>query len=354
LKILFFPKYTTEGASSRYRTYQYLPSIRSAGFSFKVFPLFGHNYLAIKYSRGRGHLVDILQAFISRLWAVLSVPRGTIVFIEYELLPYCPPWLERWLVWRGCKIVLDYDDALFHQYDSHRSRLVRGLLGNKIKDVMRQASTLIVGNTYLADYARRACAADVEVVPTVVDLERYCLMAPRSKSAVLTIGWIGSPSTSPYLKAVAPALAAVCKDGRARLHLIGSGPIDLPDIPIKLITWCDDTEISEMCRFDVGIMPLPNEPWARGKCGFKLIQYMACGLPVVASPVGVNTEIVDNGINGYLASTIEEWIVALNQLRADVEMRHRMGLAGRKRVEDAYCLNATAPKIVDLLKKCAA
>ena len=285
---------------------------------------------------------------------MLSIESGSVVYIEYEILPYFPAILERWMSWRSCKMVLDYDDALFHQYDSHRNPWVRRYLGNKIAHVMRQATIVVAGNDYLANYARREGALRVEVIPTVIDLTRYSLKDSDCDPKVFTIGWIGSPSTARYLKEIAPALAAFCKEGRARVLLVGSGPIELKDVPLELIAWNENTEIDEIRRFDVGIMPLTDEPWARGKCGFKLIQYMACGLPVVASPVGVNSEIVNDQINGYLASTADEWLYALDSLMADADLRRRMGAAGRKQVEEKYCLAVTAPRFVELLKQCAA
>lgn len=354
MSILFLPKYSREGASSRYRSFQYFPAIELASLNFSVSPLFDDVYLAHKYQHGRACLRDVLGALFRRIWAVLTVQQGTVVFIEYELLPYFPALLERWMVWRGCKLVLDYDDALFHQYDAHRNPWVRLLLGNKISHVMRQATTVATGNCYLADYAKRSGASRVEVIPTVVDLARYPLKDSESDPKAFTIGWIGSPSTARYLKEIAPALSELCKGSRARVCLIGTGPIDLPKVPFEVIAWNENTEVNEIRRFDVGIMPLPEEPWALGKCGFKLIQYMACGLPVVASPIGVNCEIVDDGVNGYLASTTDEWVCALKSLMADAELRRQMGAAGRKRVEEKYCLAITAPRFVELLKQCVA
>jgi glycosyltransferase involved in cell wall biosynthesis len=149
-------------------------------------------------------------------------------------------------------------------------------------------------------------------------------------------------------------LAEFCKNRRARVCLIGSGPINLPGVPVELIDWREDTEIEDIRRFDVGIMPLPDEPWARGKCGFKLIQYMACGLPVVASPVGVNSEIVQDNVSGFLATSTSEWVDALNVLLDSVETRRKMGAAGRQRVQEKYCLTVTAPKLVEVLEQCAA
>lgn len=350
MKLIFFTKYTRSGASSRYRSFQYHPCFHAAGLKFTVNPLFDDAYLAHKYEHGRARIGDALRAFAQRLWAVLTVPRSALVVIEYELLPWFPAVLERWLAWRSCRMVVDYDDALFHQYDAHPSLWVRRLLGRKITTVIRLAHTVVAGNAYLADYARRAGAQRVVVLPTVIDLERYPVKDRASHSRVFTIGWIGSPSTARYLQDIAPALAQVCADGRARVRLVGSGPIDLLGVPVDVIPWAEETEVDEIHRFDVGIMPLPDEPWARGKCGFKLIQYMACGLPVVASPVGVNSEIVTEGVNGHLATSTQQWVQALRQLQTDHAARQRMGAAGRKRVEERYCLQVTAPRWVALIQ----
>lgn len=356
MHIHFFTKYTPGGASSRYRSFQYLPALEAASQRFTVSPLLDGSYLEHKYTHGSARISDVLRALARRIWAVLSVPRGALVVIEYELLPWCPAVLERWLVWRGCRMVVDYDDALFHQYDAHHNPWVRRLLGRKIATVMRLAHTVVAGNTYLADYAHRAGARRVEVIPTVIDLARYpkqsagAVPVAHAGAGVFTIGWIGSPSTARYLLNIAPALAEVCRGGRALVRLIGAGHIDLPGVPVDNVPWGEDTEVENIRSFDVGIMPLPDEPWARGKCGFKLIQYMACGLPVVASPVGVNTEIVENGTNGFLAETGREWVDALKRLMDDAVLCERMGAAGRDKVRDRYCLDVTAPQLVALLK----
>lgn len=354
VNVTFFTKYARSGASSRYRSFQYLPSLKDSSICTVVSPLFGDDYLSHKYAYGRTRFIDVIKAFAHRLWSVLTVAHGSVVVVEYELLPFFPALLEHWLVRRGCRMIVDYDDALFHQYDQHSSLWVRHLLGNKIATVMRLANIVVTGNAYLANYALQAGAQKVVIIPTVVDLLRYPKTRHVSQSEVLTIGWIGSPSTARYLLDVAPALAEVCKDGRASVRLIGSGLIDLPGVPVEVIDWCDETEVEEICRFDVGIMPLPDEPWARGKCGFKLIQYMACGLPVIASPVGVNSEIVCDGVNGFLADTIDAWVQALLKLQKNSELQYQMGQAGRQRVEEQYCLAVTAPKVVELIKECAA
>lgn len=347
--LLFLTKYARSGASSRYRSFQYLPFLEQAGMTCEVSPLFDDDYIANRYRSGRGSKLDIIRAFLRRVGAIVRARKYDLVVVEYELLPYFPAIFERLFGWLGVRYVVDYDDALFHQYDRHRNPLVRSLLGGKIATVMKHADAVVAGNEYLADYARRAAASRVEVIPTVIDLERYPPGLTK-QDGPFTIGWIGQPSTARYLKTIAPALVEACRDGAARLRLIGSGPVELPGVDVELLPWSGESEVALMHTFDVGIMPLPDEPWARGKCGFKLIQYMACGLPVIASPVGVNSEIVEEGKSGFLASSPDEWQQALETLMADAGLRKRMGMHGRSRVEERYCLQVAAPKLALLLR----
>lgn len=349
--VLFLTKYARNGASSRYRTFQYLPWFEQAGIHCQVMPLFDEAYLSHRYQSGRGQVRDLLRAFRHRLAALVSARHFDLVVVEKEIFPYFPALPERILGWLGVPYVADYDDALFHQYDQHRNVWIRRLLGKKIARVMRGAELVSVGNAYLADYAGRAGARRIEIIPTVIDLERYPRTSTkRPPRAPFTIGWIGSPSTAKYLQTITPALVEVCAGGRGQMRLIGSGPLELPGVPVEVLPWNEATEVSHMQQFDVGIMPLPDEPWERGKCGFKLIQYMACGLPVVASPVGVNTEIVEHGKNGFLASTFDEWVQAMRALLLDTALRQRMGEAGRRKVEKNYSVQVTGPRLAELIK----
>lgn len=319
-----------------------------------VSPLFDEAYLRQRYEGGRSHIKSVMAAFVGRLCLLMSARRYDLVVIEYEVLPYFAAVPERFLVWLGVPYVVDYDDALFHQYDQHKRWWIRRLLGKKIAHVMRGASLVTAGNAYLADYALRAGATRVEIVPTVVDLERYQQAAlPHSGNAAFTVGWIGSPTTAKYLEAIAPALTEVCAGENVRVCLIGSGPVWLPGVPVEVLPWEIASEVHELQQFDMGIMPLPDEPWARGKCGLKLIQYMACGLPVVASPVGANCEIVEHGVNGYLAATLDEWVQALRKLLLDTDLRQQMGKVGRSKVEEGYSLQVTGPRLAELLQSIA-
>jgi len=330
------------------RSYQYLPFLRQCGIDVTPAALLGNDYLADLYEGRRKRLLQILSAYCRRVWQLLQSSRFDLLWIEYELLPWLPAWAEGLLATLRVPYVVDYDDAVFHRYELHYSKVIRAALGDKIDVVMRQATLVTVGNEYLADRARRAGAARVENMPTVVDLNRYGAAA-ETPNPVYTIGWIGSPITARYVQAVRPALTETCRDGNGRLVLVGSGQVALDGVQTYVRPWSEETEVADIQRFDVGIMPLPDEPWERGKCGYKLIQYMACGRPAVASPVGANAQIVEPGVNGFLATTTADWIRALGALR-DSALRERMGRAGRAKVEREYCLQITAPRLAALLQ----
>ena len=184
----------------------------------------------------------------------------------------------------------------------------------------------------------------------MIDLDRY-QTEPHGESLDYKIGWIGSPATVKYLYPMHPTFVEVCRDSGTRLVLVGSGQVDLVDVPTETRPWSEYTEVADIQSFDVGIAPMTDEPWSRGKCGYKLIQYMACARPVVASPVGVAPKIIENGINGFLATTTEDWVKAICVLRCNYKLRERMGKAGRIKVERQYCIQVTAPLLASLLRE---
>lgn len=349
MKVFLLSRYSRLGASSRLRSYQYLPHLKAQGIDVRVASLLGDDYIKDLYAGRRKDLGAILRAYIQRLGYLLKSGRFDLLWVEYEILPWLPAWGEGILARLGVPYIVDYDDAIFHRYDMHPRSMVRALLGRKIDGVMRRAALVVVGNKYLADRAKRAGARWVEYLPTVIDLERY-RTEPQHENLVFTIGWIGSPTTAQYLHLVSHALAEVCRDGCTRLVLVGSGQVQLNGVPTEIRTWSEETEVGHIQSFDVGIMPMPDDPWARGKCGYKLIQYMACGRSVVASRVGVNPEIVEDGVSGFLARTTADWVRALSALRESRSLRKRMGGSGRAKVEARYCLEVTAPRLVSLMR----
>ena len=352
-RIVAYPRYGRLGASSRLRWLQFVPALEQGGLRVLSRPLLGDAYLEGKYA-GRPVLAQVLRAYLHRARALLAdACRSDLVWIEKELWPWAPSWLERLLL-AGRPFVLDYDDAIFHTYDRHRNPLLRRMFGRKIDRLMRAATLVVVGSAYLGERAREAGARRVEWLPTVVDHERYAI-GPRGPAgnATLHIGWIGTPATVGYLKAIVPALTEVARRRRIVVHLIGA-TLDMPGVEIRSIPWSEDDEVRAIGETDVGLMPLTDTPWERGKCGYKLIQYMACGLAVVASPVGANLAIVENGVDGYLAGTHDEWIEALCRLADDPALRHRMGLSGQTKVRARYSLQAAAPQLARWLREACA
>ena len=184
----------------------------------------------------------------------------------------------------------------------------------------------------------------------MIDLERYPRPVAREDSAKPLIGWIGSPASQRYFDAIAAPVSRLLSTGTVRCRLIGATKSAAFDDRVELVSWSEASEVHEISRLDIGVMPLPDDSWARGKCAYKLIQYMACGLPVVASPVGMNRDVVKHGVNGFLATTATEWEEALSLLASDAELRHRMGQAGRRLVEQQYCLQVTGPRVASLFR----
>lgn len=348
MRLLLLTRYGRLGASSRLRAFQYLPYLEERGFEITTFSFFPDTHQEELYA-GRSHpWSSVIKAYVLRLWRLLRAAAFDVVWIEYELFPWLPALAERILTRLGIPYVVDYDDPIFHRYDLHINPLVRRLLGKKVDVIMRRAHTVIVGNDYLGERARLAGARRIESLPTVVDVDRYRTSSTR-KDDLFTIGWIGSGSTVKYLSLIAPVLADFCQSDRARVVVVGARDVALRGVPVETKPWSEGTEVDDILTFDVGIMPLPDEPWERGKCGYKLIQYMASARPVIASPVGANSQIVESGVNGFLAKTDEEWTAALHTLSKGPELRRRFGEAGRRKVEAEYCTRVTAPRLAAIL-----
>jgi len=349
MKVLLLSRYGPLGASSRVRSYQYLPYLKANGIDVTVSPLLGDDYLRQFYSGKVNQLTARSSPYFQRVIELLKSRRFDLLWIEKELFPWLPSWSEMLIARLKIPYIVDYDDAIFHNYDTHSNMFIRKLLGNKIDVVMRNAAAVIAGNEYLASRAEKAGAIRVEYLPTVIDLERYAVN-DNVENPVFTIGWIGSPATVKYLEMIRPVLSEWDKKNNARLVIIGADSFELDGTRVEHRPWSQDIEVLDIQSFDVGIMPLSDNLWERGKCGYKLIQYMACGKPVIAYPVGVNSKIVEHGVNGFLAESKKEWLEALTVLRDDHGLRKKMGAAGRKIVERKYCLQVTAPKLMSIIQ----
>jgi glycosyltransferase involved in cell wall biosynthesis len=270
-----------------------------------------------------------------------------MMVIYREALPVGPPIVESLLAGAKVPLVYDFDDAVFLPNTSDANRWIAALKRpQKTGAIIRRCDQVIAGNEYLASYARRFNPS-VHVIPTAIDVDLFVPRTePRHPETRLVIGWIGTPTTASYLTPLAPALRALAGTHRFEFRVAGStNPMAFEGVDTANVAWSLDTEVELFNDCDIGVYPLPDDDWARGKCGFKAIQFMSCGVPVVASPVGVNREIVQDGVNGFLASTPDQWRLKLAALIDDPDLRRRIGAAGRRTIQERYSLQVTAPRV---------
>jgi glycosyltransferase involved in cell wall biosynthesis len=351
LRVLALTRYDRLGASSRIRFLQYLPYLSDAQITVTASPFFPSSYTHALQD-GRRLVTPIPGYYLKRIFRMVTYRTPDIIWVEKELFPWVPLWLERFFIHSKVPLVVDYDDAVFHRYDNHKNFLIKSLLAEKHPWLMKRASLVIVGSSYIEEFAKNNGARAVTLLPSVVALSQYRLKR-QSVSVpnlrVPCVGWIGQASTAAFLKPLVRLLNRFQQEGLLQFKTIGIDP-SVHDLPFNGAPWSEETEVDLISELDIGIMPLSDGPFERGKCGYKLIQYMACGLPVVASPVGENKKIVDHGINGFLADTEAEWSQALLNLIGNPSLRARMGRAGRQKVEQHYSTEAIAPRLAGVLR----
>jgi glycosyltransferase involved in cell wall biosynthesis len=278
-----------------------------------------------------------------------SAKQFDLVIVYGELLPLWPGWLERWVL--QVPFLYDCDDAFYLKYRQGRLRCFQPLLGAKFDRLMAKATAITAGNEGLAAHARRFNAR-VALLPSVVDTEHYrpaSLQLADSAEQPFTLGWIGSPSTAPYLHQLVAPLERLALERPVRLLVVGGPAPTISGVEVIERPWTLDQEVPLIQQFNVGVMPLPDTTWARGKCAYKLIQCMACGIPVIASPVGANVDAV-LPCCGLLAESAAEWLAAFRQLAADASLRERMGAAARRWVEERYSLRSALPVLLGVIQ----
>lgn len=347
MRVAAFAKYGPAAASTRQRLLQYLPSFAEAGIKVTVHSLLDDDYVNALVGGDGFSKARVAAAYARRLRQMVRGPDADLLWVYAELFPWLPAWFERLAFRSGKPVVYDFDDAFYLAYEG------KPLLAGKLDPLMADATACVCGNDYLRRHALRFNPS-VVVVPTTVDTARY-RPAKESREWPPVIGWIGSPSTWDYVRPLLPLLASLCADGNARMLAVGAGrEAERDRFPgLELRGWSETTEIADVQAMNIGIMPLPDSPWARGKSGYKLVQYMACGLPVIASPVGVNESIVSHGDNGFLARELQAWRASLLSLLGDESLRAAMGRAGRARAVADYSLVAQAPRLIGVLEAAA-
>src|SRR5581483_4741658 len=342
MRVLCLVPYPTEGASNRLRVEQYVPELQRRGVALVLSPFLDQRAYRVLYLPGHGvaKAWAVLRGLVRRVFDVLRARRYELVLIHREAAPVGPPFVERALTRLGVPFVYDFDDAIFLPAVHPSNRRWRWLRRFNVDETTRRARSVIVGNEYLADWARKRNPR-VTVVPTPVDTTRY---TPReaSSSSPTVIGWVGSSTTQQYLHLLDDVFRRVAERHPIVIRVVGGAYVH-DTVEVQSVPWSVASEPAEVRGFDIGVLPEPDDAWTRGKGAFKALLYMAVGIPTVASRVGVNPDVV--GDAGLCPADDDGWVDALERLITDVALRARLGAAGRRRVEERYSVGVHAPRI---------
>lgn len=352
VKILFlFPYPSGTAASQRFRFEQYLDFLSEARFTYRLAPFLDEQTWRILYKPGYvlQKISGILRGFGRRFRLLFSIRQYNFVFIHREATPLGPPVVE-WIIGKVLrkKIIYDFDDAIWLPNTSATNRIAAKLKWHhKTGSICRWAHKISVGNAYLADYARQFNPR-VIINPTTIDTVHLHNQTKNQQTEQVVIGWTGTHSTIQYLHEIIPVLQQLETQFSFTFLVISDKEPTFSLGSLQYIPWRKSTEMDDLLRMNVGVMPLTDDKWAKGKCGFKALQYMALGIPALVSPVGVNTEIVDNGTNGFICAAPDDWCAHLAKLLTDFSLREQLGKNARRKVETHYSVQANRATFLGL------
>lgn len=352
--ILFLLPYPLHRApSQRFRVENFLFLLDEQNKTYTLAPFMTEHIWRIIYQKGNimSKALGICQCFLKRWGLVLArANQYQYIYIHREAAPLGPPILE-WFLAKvlGKKIIYDFDDAIWIPNISSENSIVALLKSFwKVASICKWSYKVSAGNNYLATYAQNSGAKQVLKIPTVVNtLSRYnCLK--KHHDGPLVLGWTGSHSTLKFLDDVIPIIQELQTKYEFTFLVIADKK---PELKLKswvFCPWNEQTEIEDLLKIDIGIMPLTQDKWSEGKCGFKLIQYLSLGIPAIAQSVGVNKLIVEHGVNGFMADTAAEWITSISSLLNDADLRQSMGMEGRRKVMEKYSIAAQKDAFLQL------
>lgn len=358
MKIFFVPYGTDKAPATRYRVGQYLPYLKKAGIECIVFSSISRVSTGLMIrSADFGPLTKLLYYVyvfmerMSRAWYVIAVAgRFDIIFLQRTTFPFN---LEKLLAKRNSKIVFDIDDAIYMPDQEGRdimTRIKRYMKESEVINMLMVSKAIIVENEYIKTFVSRYCE-NVVKIPGPIDTDRFFIKDNVAKREVV-IGWIGSPATTSYLHILDKAFAVIASKYKSvRFRFIGLGRYENPDIKFEKVEWSYDTEVKDLQSFDIGVMPMPDNEWTRGKLGCKMLQYMAVGIPAVVSYTATNTEIVKGGEDGFFPVTDDEWIKILSALIENEGLRTKIGQKGRETVVEKCSLSKNANLLIDIFKQ---
>lgn len=336
----------------RYRLEQWEPLLRERGVEITYAPFEDEELHSLLYKPGLlPQKLKLVTRGLNRRWSLVrKVKDYDLVYILREAALLGPPVFEKLIHQRRVPIVFDFDDAIFVSYRSPSNGYLSYLkFASKTKTICRIASHVMVGNPFLAEYAGQVNDR-VTVIPTTIDTTKYRVPQRTEKSGPPVIGWTGSYSTVQHLDTLRGALKKLAERESFRLRVIGTPTYECPPVDVEAMSWRAETELDDLGAIDIGVMPLPDDRWSKGKCGLKALQFMALGIPTVCSPVGVNTDIIQDDQNGFIAGTEDEWVEKLTRLLRSHELRQRLGHAGRVTVEEKYSAITQTPRVYEIFK----
>jgi len=346
------PSLYDKSPGQRYRLEQWEPLLRERGVDITYAPFECAELNDVVYKQGQiaKKLRLVVQALGRRAALLSKLTNYDVIYLHREAALLGPAVFERLIHRSGVPIVFDFDDAIFLSYKSPSNGYLSYLkFAGKTKTNCRLAAHVMVGNPYLAEYARQF-NQNVSIIPTTIDTDKYKPVNIEDTSGPVVIGWTGSHSTVQHLDTLRSALAKLSQRESIRLRVIGTPNYQIEGVEFETIMWRSETEVEDLSAVDIGIMPLPDDNWARGKCGAKALQFMAMGIPTVCSPVGVNTDIIQDNENGLIANSEDEWIEKLSLLIRSRELRARLGKAGRQTIEQRFSAAVQAPRVYEVLE----
>ncbi len=336
----------------RFRLEQWENLLKEKGVEITYAPFETEQLRHILYQSGRTlqKIRAVTKNMNRRRDELNSVKNFDLAYVFREAALLGPAWFERKIARSGVPMIFDFDDAVFVAYKSPSNGYLSYLkFPQKTAEICRLSAHIMAGNPYLAEYSRQF-NENVTIVPTTIDTEKYRVVEKSANSDLITIGWSGSFSTVQHLDTIREVLQELGRQEKFRLRVIGTPDYTISGVDIEAMKWRSETEVEDLEKIDIGVMPLPDDAWSKGKCGLKALQYMALGIPTICSPVGVNSEIIRDGENGFLADGKQEWIKILKKLLHSFELRQKIGLAGRTTVEESYSAKSQVPHVFEIFK----
>ena len=359
LKILFVPCGSMVSPASRYRVYRILPFLEKNGVDCTVYSIFSDNMtdLMIRSATFKGlrkilyYARVIMERLIRACRIILLAGKFDLVFLQRTTFPLG---MEKLLKAKNRNIIFDIDDPIYLPDREEKGligRIKRWTKKREVISILHISKCVIAENNYIKSFVRRYCK-DVHIIVGPIDITRNYPKENRPVSEGIVIGWIGTPSTTPYFKMLDGVLRKLGDKHKISIRLIGASPYSIDGLKVELVNWSEATEVMELHKFDIGVMPMPDDEWTRGKVGCKMLQYMANAIPSVVSHTPTTSEIIEDGVNGFLAGTEEEWIKKLSLLIEDPGLMKKIGNIGRRTVEERFAIEVSVPRYVKIFRDC--